>query len=73
MGGRAPSLSPREAFDLDQLRQQSTLDEKQAMALTEALNPGLALIQGPTGTGKSFTGVAITKVLLANAQKAQLG
>ena len=66
-------LSPRQPFDLEELRATSSLDEAQARALINALSRGLALIQGPPGTGKSYTGVSLLKVLLANREQARLG
>lgn len=67
------TISPTEAFDVSKLEAQSTLDLAQAQALAYALTHRLALIQGPTGTGKSFTGVALVKVLLENKVNARLG
>ena len=39
--------------DLEALRNKTTLDEGQAVALYESLNRGLAMTQGPPGTGTS--------------------
>ena len=61
------------SFDLQGLRDRSSLDDAQAAALVDALSRGLALIQGPPGTGKSYTGVSIIKVLLDNRKKATIG
>ncbi|KAI9781350.1 MAG: hypothetical protein M1816_002396 [Peltula sp. TS41687] len=66
-------LSPREQFDFQTLREGSTLDDAQGVALVNALCRRLALIQGPPGTGKSFTGLALIKALLKNRDKARLG
>ncbi|KAI9884084.1 MAG: hypothetical protein M1823_004133 [Watsoniomyces obsoletus] len=72
-GQRHLSLSVAEPFDVESLRQGSTLDGTQSTALVDALSRSLALIQGPPGTGKSFTGVALIKVLLSNRDRARLG
>ena len=71
--GRQLTLSPKEQFDFEALRQGSNLDESQGLALVDALSRSLALIQGPPGTGKSFTGVALIKILLKNRDEAHLG
>ncbi|KAL4788373.1 hypothetical protein BJX76DRAFT_316373 [Aspergillus varians] len=42
------------------------IDETQAKAFVSSLQHCIDLIQGPSGTGKSFTGVSLIKVLLAN-------
>ncbi|KAL9094875.1 MAG: hypothetical protein Q9165_002824 [Trypethelium subeluteriae] len=60
-------------FDIQQLKDRSTLDDTQATALVEALTRSLALIQGPPGTGKSYTGVSIIRVLIENREAANLG
>ena len=65
--------SPREHFDPKVLQNNSALDEAQAVALVDALSRSLALIQGAPGMGKSFTGIAIIKVLLASRVQARLG
>ena len=49
--GSSLSLKISEPFDVDALRRRSTLDEAQCKALVNALTRGLALIQGPPGTG----------------------
>lgn len=46
-----------------------SLDPSQRSAITLALSKKLAIIQGPPGCGKTFVGVLITKILLANAQR----
>ncbi|KAL1846495.1 hypothetical protein VTK73DRAFT_279 [Phialemonium thermophilum] len=56
----------------------SSLDPSQARAVLESLSRELALIEGPPGTGKSYTGEAIIKTLLAtnrnrNGTEAGLG
>ncbi|KAF2092264.1 P-loop containing nucleoside triphosphate hydrolase protein, partial [Saccharata proteae CBS 121410] len=71
--GRSAFLTPHKHFEMDVLREGSSLDEGQAKALVNALTSRIALIQGPPGTGKSFTGEAIARVLLDNREKAQLG
>jgi hypothetical protein len=42
------------------------LDDSQRAAIALALSSRIALIQGPPGCGKTFVGVLITKILLAN-------
>lgn len=66
-------FNPAEDFDVKDLMKGSTLDEKQAEALVHALSRRLALYQGPPGTGKSYTGIALTRALLANKKAAELG
>ena len=48
------------------LKQRTTLDEGQAVALRDCLTRGIAFTQGPPGTGKTFLGIALTRVLLAS-------
>lgn len=71
--GRQLTLSPKEQFDFQALRQGSTLDEAQGLAIVDALSRNLALIQGPPGSGERFTGVALIKNLLKNRDEAHLG
>jgi hypothetical protein len=67
------SLGLDEDFDIKELINKSSLDRKQAEALVHALSHRLALCQGPPGTGKSYTGIALTRALLANKKAADLG
>jgi hypothetical protein len=67
------NLDLNDDFDVKELIKGSTLDEKQAEALVHALSRRLALCQGPPGTGKSYTGIALTRALLANKKAADLG
>jgi hypothetical protein len=67
------ALTPGKAFDFTKLKENSTLDDAQQVAVVRALSSALALIQGPPGTGKSYTGVSIIKVLLHNRGAAALG
>lgn len=55
---------------LQELREKTTLDEGQAIALCENLNRGLAFTQGPPGTGKTYLGAALAQVILASQSKA---
>lgn len=55
------------------LNAQSPLDEGQVSATMAALSQELCLIRGPPGTGKTFAGVQIMKVLIANKTRADLG
>ena len=61
-------LSDQDSYQqmLDQVRDQTTLDEGQATALCESLCRSLAFTQGPPGTGKTYLGVALARVLLAS-------
>jgi hypothetical protein len=45
-----------------------TLNESQLQATKMALSSRLALIQGPPGCGKTFVGVLISRILIANAR-----
>lgn len=54
---------------LQELQDNSSLDNGQAAALVNCLQRKIGLIQGPPGTGKSYTGVALMKVLLANKKQ----
>ncbi|GJJ72575.1 hypothetical protein EMPS_04933 [Entomortierella parvispora] len=51
----------------------STLDQTQAIALVDTLCREVALINGPPGTGKTWIGVALMQVLLANKKKSEIG
>jgi AAA domain len=55
----------REEF-MSFLKQGTTLDDGQAVALRDCLTRELAFTQGPPGTGKTFLGIALTRVLLAS-------
>ncbi|CAI7659292.1 unnamed protein product [Penicillium palitans] len=71
--GSSLKVQHSKPVDLERLREQSTLDDAQALALVRTLQRRIGLIQGPPGTGKSFTGVALIKVLLANKAKVKKG
>ncbi|KAK1056339.1 hypothetical protein LTR74_014999 [Friedmanniomyces endolithicus] len=58
---------------IDQLARRSTLDQGQAEAVVRPLSRSLALIQGPPGTGESYTGVQLIKILHANKLAGGLG
>lgn len=66
-------LTSEQLFNNTTLHENSTLDDAQQLFTINALRSCLALIQGPSGTGKSYTGVAIIKALLKNCDAAQLG
>ncbi|CAG8676728.1 2955_t:CDS:2, partial [Acaulospora colombiana] len=57
------------------LKDHSKLDETQSQALVSALTREIALIEGPPGTGKSYIGVQILRVLLAekNNRSSKMG
>jgi hypothetical protein len=56
-----------------QLREKTTLDKGQSIALLAALQRELALIQGPPGTGKSYVGIQIAKILWKNKKQTKIG
>ncbi len=66
-------LTPGQPFDDTTLREKSTLDDAQQLSTINALRSCLALIQGPSGIGKSYIDVAIIKALLENRDAAKLG
>lgn len=66
-------ISASEATDPEELAAVSTLDITQSAAVLNTLSRELSLIQGPLGTGKSYTGEKIIKILLGNKEKAKLG
>ncbi|KAL9633009.1 MAG: hypothetical protein Q9164_004954 [Protoblastenia rupestris] len=72
-GGEQLRLTPGKPFDDAKLRERSTLDDAQRLSIINALKSCIALIRGPPGTGKSYTGVAIIKALLQNRNAAKLG
>lgn len=55
------------------LREHSSLDNTQALALVETLGREVALINGPPGTGKSKVGVDLMRVLLHNKEAMNCG
>ncbi|KFH66126.1 hypothetical protein MVEG_08227 [Podila verticillata NRRL 6337] len=55
------------------LQNNSTLDDTQAKALVDTLCREVALINGPPGTGKTWIGVALMQVLLANKAQSNCG
>ena len=67
------TLSTTRPYDAGTLQDKSTLDKTQSETLINALKSSLALIQDPPGTGKSYTGVALIKVLLENRKLAHMG
>ena len=65
-------LQQNKVFDLDSLKERSTLDDAQCKALVGALSRNLALVQGPPGTGKSYIAVQAVKVLLKCREEAEM-
>ncbi|KAF9349803.1 hypothetical protein BGX26_011932 [Mortierella sp. AD094] len=55
------------------LQDNSTLDHTQAIALVDTLCREVALINGPPGTGKTWIGIALMQVLLANKAQSECG
>ncbi|KAF3763606.1 hypothetical protein M406DRAFT_260943 [Cryphonectria parasitica EP155] len=74
-GGLSPlSVRPGQHMpSIEEVSENTGLDETQSEALLNTLTRELSLIQGPPGTGKSYTGEKIIRVLLANKAKAKLG
>ncbi|KAF9378427.1 hypothetical protein CPB97_009588 [Podila verticillata] len=58
---------------IDELQRNSTLDDTQATALVDTLRREVALINGPPGTGKTWIGIALMDVLLANKAQSDCG
>ncbi|KAF8951398.1 hypothetical protein BGZ52_012085, partial [Haplosporangium bisporale] len=58
---------------IDALQHNSTLDDTQATALVDTLCREVALINGPPGTGKTWIGIALMEVLLANKAQSDCG
>jgi hypothetical protein len=54
--GVLSSLKPGQLFNFTTLNKRSILDGAQQVAVIKALSTELALIQGPPGPGKSYTG-----------------
>ncbi|KAF9309324.1 hypothetical protein BG003_009881, partial [Podila horticola] len=55
------------------LQTHSMLDDTQAKALVDTLCREVALINGPPGTGKTWIGIALMQVLLANKAQSECG
>lgn len=66
-------LGEGQRFEMDVLRESTSLDNAQCYALVNALRRSLALIQGPPGTGKSYVAVQLVKVLLVSRKEAEMG
>lgn len=58
---------------VEEIATKTELDKGQCRALVAALTRELAFIQGPLGTGKSYLGLQIMRVLLAIKEQAALG
>ncbi|KAF4124507.1 Superfamily I DNA and/or RNA helicase [Geosmithia morbida] len=65
--------SPNDIPDAQALARVSMLDPTQSQALLNCLRRELALTEGPPGTGKSFTGASIIRVLVEHKKVADLG
>ena len=69
-------LTPTNCEDTEmtqKLAERTSLDRGQCEALIAALTREFALIHGPPGTGKSYLGIQLMRVLLHNCQRAALG
>ena len=55
------------------LESRTAFDAGQCEAIITALTHEFALVRGPPGTGKSYIGLQLVKVLLENKEKARLG
>ena len=53
------------------IKARSSLDDSQSEAVLSALNREFSFTQGPPGCGKTFLGVALTRVLLVSRQQAR--
>lgn len=70
VGPRFLEGAPTERNDLvEGICSATTLDRGQATALCETLTRGLAFTLGPPGTGKTFFGVSLAKVILKHMPK----
>lgn len=69
----SPSSCRNDYKILRSLISRTSLDEGQCQAIITALSHELALLRGPPGTGKSYIGLQLVKVLLQNREKAHLG
>ncbi|CAG8526836.1 2633_t:CDS:10, partial [Gigaspora rosea] len=58
---------------IQNLKELSRLDDSQAHSLVYSLCREIALIEGPPGTGKTFVGVELMRVLLANRKATNIG
>lgn len=58
---------------LRMLEQSTSLNKGQCEALLAALTREYALVQRPPGTGKSYVGIQLVRVLLENKTKADMG
>ncbi|KAG0071814.1 hypothetical protein BGZ89_009347 [Linnemannia elongata] len=71
------ALDVRDPQSVDQavkvLRERSSLDNSQALALVETLGREIALISGASGTGKTKVGVDLIRVLLRNKEAMNCG
>ncbi|KAK5169192.1 uncharacterized protein LTR77_006501 [Saxophila tyrrhenica] len=56
-----------------ELARSSSLDPGQASAVVSCLSRSVALVQGPPGTGQSYTGVQLIRVSLANKKATGIG
>lgn len=74
-GGEALRFTPGRDIEglAAELAQHSSLDHGQAKAVVSSLSRSLALIQAPPGTGKSYHGVQLIKILLAHKKPCNLG
>lgn len=66
-------MSVDSSVELDSLEARTHLDRGQCQALVAALTREFAFIQGPSGTGKSYLGLQIMRVLQACKLEARLG
>ncbi|KAF9302274.1 hypothetical protein BGZ74_005562, partial [Mortierella antarctica] len=77
LNGQECRLDVNNAESIEQatrtLQSNSTLDDTQATALVDTLCREVALINGPPGTGKTWIGVALMQVLLANKAQSDCG
>ncbi|PGH04969.1 hypothetical protein AJ79_06926 [Helicocarpus griseus UAMH5409] len=54
------------------VKEETTLDQGQALAFVEAMGSELALIQGPPGTGKTYLGTTLVQAILSAVDASRL-
>jgi hypothetical protein len=67
---RKPATTEEEVYtSMELLKTQTTLDQGQAVALSDSLSQALAMTIGPPGTGNSYLGVSLAQVILSSQKK----
>ncbi|KAF9428398.1 hypothetical protein BGZ94_002538 [Podila epigama] len=77
LDGQRCNLDVRDALSIHEanrlLLERKCLDETQTRALIDTLCREVSIINGPPGTGKTWIGVALTRVLLATKEASNCG